>query len=73
MRPGATYATDHEMDLAASPDRRSVPGIARPQEWPVLLEVDYRIFRPCAEELYRALLNKSRTLKAVNTLGADTE
>jgi hypothetical protein len=74
-RPGTTYPTEHEMDLAAS-----LPIAAAFRE---LLElkgdryywrVDYkRVFKVAAEELYKALLNKMRTAKAVNSLGADTE
>lgn len=74
-RPGTSYVTDHEMDLAAS-----LPIAAAFRE---LLELkgdryywkaDYKnVFRAAAEELYRALLNKGRTAKAVNSLGADTE
>lgn len=75
VRPGTTYMTEHEMDLAAS-----LPIAAAFRE---LLElkgdryywrVDYKkVFPLAAEELYKALLNKLRTAKAVNSLGADTE
>jgi hypothetical protein len=75
VRPGTKYQTEHEMDLAAS-----LPIAAAFRE---LLElrgdryywrVDYRrVFPLAAEELYKALLNKSRTLRVVNSLGADTE
>lgn len=75
VRPGTDYPTDHEMDLAAS-----LPIAAAFRE---LLElkgdryywrVDYKkVFPLAAEELYKALLNKLRTAKAVNSLGADTE
>jgi len=74
-RPGTEYPTDHEMDLAAS-----LPIAAAFRE---LLELkgdryywraDYKkVFSLAAEELYKALLNKLRTAKAVNALGADTE
>lgn len=37
-------------------------------------KVDYKeAFRLAADELYKTLLNKVKTAKAVNTLGADTE
>jgi len=75
VRPGTDYQTEHEMDLAAS-----LPIAAAFRE---LLElrgdryywrVDYKkVFPLAAEELYKALLNKSRTVKVVNSLGADTE
>lgn len=75
VRPGTNYVTDHEMDLAAS-----LPIAAAFRE---LLELkgdryywraDYKkVFRAAAEELYKTLLNKGRTAKAVNSLGADTE
>jgi hypothetical protein len=31
------------------------------------------VFKIAADELYKTLLNKVRTAKAVNSLGADTE
>jgi hypothetical protein len=72
---GTQYTTDHEMDLAAS-----LPIAAAFRE---LLElkgdcyywiVDYKqVFQTAADELYKALLTKVRTAKAVNSLGADTE
>jgi NTP pyrophosphatase (non-canonical NTP hydrolase) len=74
-RPGTAYPTDHEMDLAAS-----LPIAAAFRE---LLELkgdryywraDYKkVFSLANEELYKALLSKLRTAKAVNALGADTE
>ncbi len=74
-RPGTEYRTEHLMDLAAS-----LPIAAAFRE---LLElkgdryywrVDYKkVFPHAAEELYKALLNKLRTAKAVNNLGSDTE
>jgi hypothetical protein len=37
-------------------------------------KVDYKeVFKAAAEELYKSLLNKVKTAKAVNSLGADTE
>ncbi len=72
---GTNYSTDHEMDLAAS-----LPIAAAFRE---LLELkgdryywkaDYKeVFKVAAEELYKALLSKVKTAKAVNSLGADTE
>ena len=74
-RPGTNFPTDHEMDLAAS-----LPIAAAFRE---LLELkgdryywraDYKkVFSLANEELYKALLTKLRTAKAVNALGADTE
>ena len=74
-RPGTDYATEHLMDLAAS-----LPIAAGFRE---LLElrgdryhwrVDPRkVFQVAAEDLYKALLNKIRTAKAVNSLANDTE
>ena len=72
---GTNYTTDHVMDLAAS-----LPIAAAFREllelsgdryfWPV----DYKeVFKLAAEELYKALVNKLRTAKVVNSLGADTE
>jgi len=72
---GTQYTTDHEMDLAAS-----LPIAAAFRE---LLELkgdryywsaDYKeVFKTAADELYKTLLTKVRTAKAVNSLGADTE
>jgi NTP pyrophosphatase (non-canonical NTP hydrolase) len=75
VRPGTTCVTDHEMDLAASlPIAAAFRELLDLKNGRYYWKVDYKeVFRLCAEELYRALLNKSRTLKAVNTLGADTE
>ena len=74
-RPGTCYPTEHEMDLA-----ESLPIAAAFRE---LLELkgdryywraDHKeVFKVAAEELYKALLNKVKTSKAVNSLGADTE
>jgi hypothetical protein len=75
IRPGTNYPTEHQMDLAGS-----LPIAAAFRE---LLElkgdrycwrVDYKKVFPIAEEeLYKVLLSKSRTVKVVNALGADTE
>jgi len=74
-RPGTGYPTEHQLDLAAS-----LPIAAAFRE---LLElkgdryhwrVDYKkVFPVAEEELYKLLLSKSRTVKVVNALGADTE
>ena len=74
-RPGTNYPTEHQLDLAAS-----LPIAAAFRE---LLElngdryrwrVDYKkVFPAAEEELYKLLLNKLRTVKVVNALGADTE
>jgi len=76
LTPARThYTTDHEIDLAAS-----VPMAAAFRE---LLELkgdryywraSYKeVFKVAAEELYKTLLSKVRSAKAVNSLGADTE
>ncbi len=72
---GTKYATDHQMDLA-----ESLPIAAAFRE---LLELkgdryywkaDYKeVFKVASEELYKTLLTKVRTTKAINALGADTE
>src|SRR6185437_7942881 len=72
---GTKYTTDHEMDLA-----ESLPMAAAFRE---LLElkgnryywrVDFReVFKATADELYKTLLAKVRSAKAVNAIGADTE
>jgi hypothetical protein len=74
-RPGTDYATYHEMDLAAS-----LPLAAAFRELLELKGDRYcwrvepkEVFKRCAEDLYKALANKSRTAKSVNALGSDTE
>lgn len=74
-RPGTTFQTEHQMDLAAS-----LPIAAAFRE---LLELRGDVYRwkvapkealkHSAEELYRALVSKSKTARSVNTLGSDTE
>ena len=75
MRPGTTFLTEHQMDLAAS-----LPIAAAFRELLELRGDVYRwkvdpkeVLKHSAEELYRALVNKSKTAKTVNTLGSDTE
>lgn len=74
-RPGTDYPTEHLMDLAAS-----LPIAAGFRELLELRGDRYhwrvdprRVFQVAAEDLYKALLNKIRTAKAVNALAADTE
>jgi hypothetical protein len=75
IRPGTTYPTDHEMDLAASlPIASAFRELLELNGDRYFWRVDYKeVFRSAAEELYRALASKSRTAKAVNSLGADSE
>ena len=75
MRPGTEYATEHEMDLAASlPIAAAFRELLELKGDRYYWKVDYkRVFQVAAEELYKALLNKLRTTKGVNSLGADTE
>ncbi len=72
---GTQYATDHEMDLAASlPIAAAFRELLELKGDRYYWKVDYkRVFRLAADELYKTLLNKVKTAKAVNTLGADTE
>jgi NTP pyrophosphatase (non-canonical NTP hydrolase) len=74
-RPGTNFSTDHEMDLAASlPIAAAFRELLELKGDRYYWKVDYRdVFAVAAEELYKALLNKSRTLKAVTALGSDTE
>jgi len=74
-RPGTDFETQHQMDLAAS-----LPIAAAFRELLELRGDHYQwkidpkeVFRHSAEELYRALVMKSKTVKSVNTLGSDTE
>ena len=74
-RPGTAFETDHLMDLAAS-----LPLAAGFRELLELRGDRYHwkiepkdVFRRCAEELYRALVSKSRTAKSVNALAQDSE
>lgn len=75
MRPGTEYVTEHEMDLAVSlPIAAAFRELLELKGDRYCWKVDYKqVFQVAAEELYRALLNKLRTAKAVNSLGADTE
>jgi NTP pyrophosphatase (non-canonical NTP hydrolase) len=75
VRPGTNYPTDHEMDLAASlPIAAAFRELLELRGSRYYWKADYKeVFRVAAEELYKALLNKGRTAKAVNSLGADTE
>lgn len=74
-RPGTDFPTDHEMDLAASlPIAAAFRELLELKGDRYCWKVDYkRVFQVAAEDLYKALLNKLRTAKAVNALGADTE
>ena len=75
VRPGTTYETVHQMDLAAS-----LPLAAAFRELLELRGDCYRwkldpkeVFRRCAEDLYKTLAAKSRVARGVNELGHDTE
>ncbi len=75
VRPGTTYETLHLMDLAAS-----LPLAAGFRELLELRGDRYHwrldpkdVFRRCAEDLYRALVSKSKTAKNVNALAQDSE
>jgi hypothetical protein len=72
---GTQYTTDHEMDLAASlPIAAAFRELLELKGDRYYWKVDYKkVFRSAADELYKTLLNKVKTAKAVNTLGADTE
>jgi hypothetical protein len=74
-RPGTTYVTDHEMDTAAS-----LPLAAAFRELLELKGDKYQwkldpkaVLYRCAEELYKALVSRSRSARSINSLGADTE
>ncbi len=73
--PGTNYSTDHVMDLAASlPIAAAFRELLELKGDRYFWKADYKeVFKVAAEELYKALLNKVRTAKAVNSLGADTE
>jgi hypothetical protein len=72
---GTSYTTDHEMDLAASlPIAAAFRELLELKDDRYYWRVDYKeVFKAAADELYKTLLNKVRTAKAVNSLGADTE
>ncbi|HET9178541.1 MAG TPA: AIPR family protein [Terriglobia bacterium] len=72
---GTQYTTDHEMDLAASlPIAAAFRELLELKGDRYYWKVDYKdVFKVAADELYKVLLNKVRTAKAVNSLGADTE
>jgi hypothetical protein len=73
--PGTQYLTEHEMDLAASlPIAAAFRELLELKGDRYYWKVDYKeVFKLASDELYRTLLNKVRTAKAVNALGADTE
>lgn len=73
--PGTHYTTDHEMDLAASlPIAAAFRELLELKGDRYYWKVDYKeVFKLAAEELYKTLLNKVKTAKGVNSLGADTE
>lgn len=72
---GTKYTTDHQMDLAESlPMAAAFRELLELKEGRYFWKTDYReVFKVASEELYKTLLNKVRTAKAVNALGADTE
>ncbi len=72
---GTAYATEHEMDLAASlPIAAAFRELLELKGDRYFWRVNYKeVFRFAADELYKTLLNKVKTAKAVNSLGADTE
>jgi hypothetical protein len=74
-RPGTPYSTDHEMDLAASlPIAAAFRDLLELKGDRYQWKADYKkVFKAASEELYKALVMKSRTAKSVNALGADTE
>jgi NTP pyrophosphatase (non-canonical NTP hydrolase) len=74
-RPGTPYPTDHLMDLAAS-----LPLAAAFRELLELKDNKYQwrlqpkeVLLRCAEDLYKALVSRSRSARSINSLGADTE
>lgn len=72
---GTQYTTDHEMDLAASlPIAAAFRELLELKGDRYFWRVDYKeVFKLAGDELYKTLLNKVKTAKAVNSLGADTE
>jgi hypothetical protein len=74
-RPGTVYATEHELDLAASlPIAAAFRELLELKDDRYYWRVDYHeVFKVAAEELYKALLDKVQRAKAVNSLGSDTE
>ena len=73
--PGTTYTTEHVMDLAASlPIAAAFRELLELNGDRYFWKVDYKeVFKFAAEELYKALLNKVKTVKSITNLGADTE
>lgn len=74
-RPGTSFSTDHEMDLAASlPIAAAFRDLLELKGDRYQWKADYKmVFRAASEELYKCLAMKSRTARSVNALGADTE
>ncbi len=73
--PGTHYTTNHVMHLAASlPIAAAFRELLEVKGDSYAWKVDYKlVFKEAAEELYKALLNKVKTAKGVNSLGSDTE
>jgi AIPR protein len=74
-RPGTSFQTKHKLDLAAL-----LPMAAALRELLVLRGdryqwrlSPYEVFPKCAEQLYKALLNRSSKAKIISHLGTDTE
>ncbi|HWY57923.1 MAG TPA: AIPR family protein [Terriglobales bacterium] len=72
---GTQYATEHEMDLAASlPIAAAFRELLELKGDRYYWKVDYKeVFKVASDELYKTLLNKGRTTKGLTALGADTE
>lgn len=72
---GTSFATDHVMDLAASlPIAAAFRELLELKGDKYFWRVDFKeVFKIAAEELYKALLNKVKAAKGINSLGADTE
>ena len=74
-RPGTSYPTEHQMDLAQSlPIASAFRELLEIKSGRYYWKADYKaVFKIAAEDLYRTLLTKIRTAKSMNSLGSDTE
>ena len=72
---GTKYTTDHTMDLAESlPIAAAFRYLLELKGDRYYWKADYKeVFKIASDELYKTLLSKVKTTKAINALGADTE
>lgn len=73
-RPGTNFQREYQMDLAASlPLAAAFREILELRDDRYYWAVEWKVvFERCAEDLYKLLVNKSKSIKSVRDLGSDT-